>query len=130
MIEIVNGRIDIAKVFESVRDERAGGNGYFIGTIRREQGIKGLDYECYVDMAKKKMREIVEISLQRWNLTRASVVHRIGWIPVGEEAVVIAVSSPHRKESFEACQFIIDTIKQEVPIWKGGGKSCCAMPYY
>jgi molybdopterin synthase catalytic subunit len=69
-------------------------------------------------MAVKKMEEVVAEARTKWPVEKAAVVHRKGILQIGEAAVVIAVSTPHRKASFEACEFIIDTMKQVVPIWK------------
>ncbi len=69
-------------------------------------------------MALKKMQELANQASARWPVQKLAIVHRTGVLPIGEAAVVIAVSTPHRKASFEACEFIIDTLKEIVPIWK------------
>ena len=69
-------------------------------------------------MAVKKMQEIADQAAARWPIQKVAIVHRKGSLQIGEAAVVIAVSTPHRKASFEACEFIIDTLKEVVPIWK------------
>lgn len=120
MINITKHPIDIWKVLQSVEDEKAGGHAHFVGTIRRENGIDGIEYECYEEMALRKMEEIVAEAGRRWPIEKLSAVHRYGWIPVGEAAVVVAVACGHRAEAFEACRFAIDQIKAEVPIWKVG----------
>lgn len=125
MIEITHESIPLDQIFASTRDEKAGGNVYFIGTIRREEEIEGIEYQSYLPLAQSKLEEMVREAKQKWSLAKVSVVHRIGWVPVGEAAVVIAVSSAHRKEAFQACEFLIDRIKEIVPIWKEGGASCC-----
>lgn len=125
MIDIVTESIDVQKVIHSSQDESAGGHVHFIGTIRREQGIEGIEYQSHLPMAMKQMEIVLEEAKQKWPLKKVAVVHRVGWVPVGEAAVVIAVSSAHRKEAFRACEFIIDRIKEIVPIWKEGGESCC-----
>lgn len=121
MIAIVHERIDVPQVLHSVRSETAGGVVHFLGTIRNDDGADqngGLFYESHAKMAESVLRKIADEAQRRWPLERVSVVHRIGWIPVGEEAVVVAVSSAHRAEAFEACRFLIDRIKEEAPIWK------------
>jgi molybdopterin synthase catalytic subunit len=93
----------------------------FIGTVRNHadrRAVVRLEYEAYDKMALKKMEEVAAEARRRWPVEKAAVVHRKGVLQIGEVAVVIAVSTPHRRESFEACQYIIDTIKQVVPIWK------------
>lgn len=118
MIEVSEEPIDVAKVIESVRVQKAGAIAPFIGTVRREKGIEGLFYECYPDMALPILKEIARETKKRWPVEQISIVHRYGWVDVGEPSVVIAVSSGHRGEAFEACRFVIDQIKSEVPIWK------------
>jgi len=128
MIEITEKAIDVPKVLDSVRSKTAGGVVHFIGVVRNDEGIDGLTYESYPEMALSVMKRIAEEAKRRWPIETVSVVHRVGWIPVGEEAVVVAVGSGHRAEAFEACRFVIDRVKEEAPIWKIGDKghaACC-----
>ena len=121
MIKIVTTIIDVQEVIESVYDPSAGGIDVFIGTTRNHAGSKEvrlLEYEAYEPMALKMMRAIEDELRLKWNICKSSIVHRIGNVPVGQASVVIAVSSAHRKEAFEACRYAIDTLKQKVPIWK------------
>ena len=120
-VHITKDRINIAEVVESVTSHESGGIDVFIGTTRNHadgRRVISLEYEAYEPMALKTMRGLVEESRSRWPLDRVVVVHRIGSVPLGEASVVIAVSSAHRNEAFEACRFLIDRLKQEVPIWK------------
>ncbi len=125
MIELTDKKIAIEEVLNSVQDLGAGGQVHFIGSIREENHIAGIEYQSYLSLAQKQMEEVVQQAHQQWPLKKISVVHRVGWVPLGEAAVVIAVSSAHRKEAFKACEFIIDRIKEIVPIWKEGGEACC-----
>lgn len=127
MIAITAEPIDVPQVLETVRSPTTGGVVHFLGTIRNDHGIEGLLYESYPEMALKVLESIAAEAKKRWPIETVSVVHRIGWIPVGEEAVVVAVSSPHRSEAFEACRYVIDTLKHEAPIWKveGGQRVAC-----
>ena len=118
MIEIVDRAIDVPRVLNSVRSEAAGGVVHFLGTIRNDGGISGLFYESYPEMALKALKRIAEEAQKRSPVDRVSIVHRVGWIPVGEEAVVIAVPSAHREGAFAACRFIIEEIKKDLPVWK------------
>ncbi|QQR81304.1 MAG: molybdenum cofactor biosynthesis protein MoaE [Deltaproteobacteria bacterium] len=128
MIALTQDKIETWKILQSLHNVKAGGHVHFVGTIRDDQGILGLRYDCYETMALSEIKKIVEEAKRRWPVIEASVVHRIGWVPVGEEAVVVAVACAHRKEAFEACEYIIDTLKHEVPIWKmgEGAQECCA----
>ncbi len=69
-------------------------------------------------MAIKEMKKIAVQAIEKWSLNKAVIHHRVGVLGIGEVPVIIAVSSPHRKEAFAACQYCIDTLKETVPIWK------------
>lgn len=121
MISITNEPIDFAAVTESVRDDNAGAVVLFMGTVREMTGDKQttlLEYEAYPEMAEAKMKEIADAADEKWELLGAAAVHRVGRLDLGEIAVAVAVSAAHRIEAFEAGRFMIDTIKDQVPIWK------------
>ena len=93
----------------------------FIGMARnfsRGKEVTHLEYEIYENMAEKEMEKIIDESIKRWKLSSCIVVHRYGRVNMKEASILISLSSPHRKESFQASQYIIDTIKERVPIWK------------
>jgi molybdopterin synthase catalytic subunit len=93
----------------------------FIGTVRdNTQGktVLRLDFEAYAPMAISEMQKIADQVKARWPAEKVAFHHRVGTLELGEIAVIIAVSTPHRKASFEACQYAIDTLKETVPIWK------------
>jgi molybdopterin synthase catalytic subunit len=121
MIEITDKEIDHAAVTERVRSNFAGAVCTFLGTTREVTGervTKFLDYEAYPEMASKKLADLEVEARRRWPLIEVAVVHRVGRVEVGEISVVVAVSSPHRKAAFDACEWLMDTIKEDVPIWK------------
>ncbi|MFM9838759.1 MAG: molybdenum cofactor biosynthesis protein MoaE [Cyclobacteriaceae bacterium] len=121
MIEITNKSIDVPQIIRAAESDEAGALNVFIGTVRSKTSGKNvvrLDYEAYEPMSKKEIKKIVESATKRWSIKNWAVSHRVGTLAVGEVAVVVAISTAHRKESFEACQFIIDCLKQTVPIWK------------
>jgi molybdopterin synthase catalytic subunit len=121
MIEITDQPIDRNKIIKAAESGEAGAVNVFIGTIRSKSSHKKivrLEYECYEPMAKLEIQKIINLATTRWPILKVAISHRTGILKIGEEAVVVAVSTPHRKESFEACQFIIDSLKQTVPIWK------------
>ena len=95
----------------------------FSGTARDHSvdrpGVDRLEYEAYDEVAGPRLDAIVSEMRRRWDdLGRIAVLHRVGWVAVGDPAVVVAVSSPHREAAFEAARFAIDTLKSTVPIWK------------
>lgn len=118
---IFNEPLSIQRAIESIRDENGGGESIFIGRVRRiSEGktIRHLYYECRIRMAEKMIEQIITEMHQRWPLKKVHIEHRIGKLDVGEIAVIVAVSSEHRKEAIEACRYGIDELKHRVPIWK------------
>jgi molybdopterin synthase catalytic subunit len=121
MIGLTDKPIDVQAVLESVRSPAAGAVVLFLGTTRGTTNGRRtdyLEYECYPEMAREKMAELGEDACRRWPLVGSSIVHRFGRLDVGEISVAIAVSAAHRKPAFEAGQWLIDRIKDVVPIWK------------
>ncbi|RDC61499.1 molybdenum cofactor biosynthesis protein MoaE [Adhaeribacter pallidiroseus] len=121
MIALTDQPINTDEVIAAVQANGAGAINVFIGTVRNKTQTKAvvrLEFEAYESMALKKMQELADQASARWPVQKVAIVHRTGVLPIGEAAVVIAVSTPHRKASFEACEFIIDTLKEIVPIWK------------
>jgi len=121
MIKIQEGEIDISEVIKNTRSEEAGALTIFIGTVRnksKDRSVDRLEYDSYDKMVISEIEEIFKKATERWPIIKCSIIHRKGILEIGEMAVAIGVSTPHRKESFEACQFIIDTLKKTVPIWK------------
>ena len=95
----------------------------FTGTVRDHAegrpGVSRLEYEAYAEQVEPKLREIADAARTRWDgLGRIALLHRVGPLELTEAAVVVAVSSPHRGEAFEAARWCIDTLKATVPIWK------------
>lgn len=121
MIKITEKPIDVQKVIDTVTSLGAGAVSVFIGTVRNQANGKNvvwLEYEAFESMAVAEIRKIIDEASHRWPLLGWAVSHRIGTLKPGETSVVVAVSSPHRRESFEACQYVIDTLKEKVPVWK------------
>jgi len=113
--------IDAQELIGAVQTAADGAVCVFYGVVRedsRNKKVRFLEYDAYPEMAEKKMREILDEVRQRWPEQRAAIVHRTGTLGIGEASVVIAVGSPHRGESFDACRYVIDRVKQEVPVWK------------
>ena len=80
--------------------------------------LLALDYEAYPEMALGRMQQLAQTARQKWPILRIVMHHRIGRVPISEPSVAIAVSCPHRAEAFEACRWLIDQLKIDVPIWK------------
>ena len=121
MIELTTEPIDYNQLTESVRDHAAGAVTLFLGTVREfTRGVQTswLEYEAYPDMARASMVELEAEAFQKFTVTRIAISHRTGTMALGEISVAIAVSSPHRDQAFEAGRWLIDTLKERVPIWK------------
>ena len=121
LIHISDEPLDLASINDLVKDDGCGAVDIFVGNVRnqtRGKTVKKLDFEAYKKMAIREMEKIAEEATQKWPIRKMAIHHRVGSLKVGETAVIIAVSTPHRKASFEACQFAIDTLKLTVPIWK------------
>jgi molybdopterin synthase catalytic subunit len=96
----------------------AGAVASFVGAVRAEPGLQALRLEHYPGMTEREITRHIEAAGARWPLTAAAVVHRVGEIKPGETIVVVAVAAAHRREAFEACQFLIDHLKTKAPFWK------------
>lgn len=122
LIEVTSEPLSEEHLMGAVGDPGAGGLVLFSGVVREETGgrrVKYLEYEAHAPMATAKMREIAAAVRERWPGVRGvALMHRIGRLEIGESSVMIAVSSPHRAEAFDACRFAIDTLKETVPVWK------------
>ncbi len=104
-----------------VTNPSSGGIDVFIGTVRNQtkgKPVVKLDFEAYIPMAISEMRKIAIRACEQWPIEKIAMHHRVGTLDIEGIAVVIAVATPHRKASFDACQFCIDTLKETVPIWK------------
>lgn len=118
---ITRDPINIQKFFDFQTPSAAGALASFIGTVRnhdRGRAVERLLYESYETMAEKMIGSLIDAARGRWPIEEARVLHRVGTLEVGEAAVAIGVWSAHRAEAFEACRFLIEEIKEKVPIWK------------
>ena len=123
-VQLLSAPLDVARATAYVSDvEEAGGVCIFLGTTRAERSPGGhdllaLDYEAYAEMALKQMQQLADDAQKRWPVSRVAILHRLGRVPISEASILIAVACPHRGEAFEACRWIIDTLKKDVAIWK------------
>jgi molybdopterin synthase catalytic subunit len=113
--------LDLAAVTAVVEGPEQGGLCTFTGTVRRQGAVPDvsrLEYEAYVPMAVEVLTGIADEIEREYPGVRVAIHHRIGTLAVGEAAVVIAASAPHRAEAFAACRVAIERLKQRAPIWK------------
>lgn len=121
LFRVVDEPLSLTPVVDAVSRVSQGGLVTFTGVVRdhsKGKRVTRLDYEAYAPMAEKKLAEIGSEAREKWPGTEVAVMHRVGTLAPGELAVVIAVSAPHRKEAFRACEYVIDRLKEDVPIWK------------
>ncbi|WP_376797582.1 molybdenum cofactor biosynthesis protein MoaE [Thermogemmatispora sp.] len=121
LIQIKREPLDREALLAAVAAPEVGGIVIFEGVVRnhaRGKQIRYLEYDAYPEMAEQQIRLIVEEARRRWGAERVAVAHRLGRVEIGEASVIIVVATPHRAEAFEACRYIIDTLKTTVPIWK------------
>ena len=113
--------LSIDEAYNTILDPACGGICFFIGTVRNRnkgENVTHLDFETYDSMAIKEMNKIIDLSFNKYDIKRMCIYHRSGHVGISDIAVIIGVSSVHRKAAFEACQFGIDALKETVPIWK------------
>jgi molybdopterin synthase catalytic subunit len=121
IIQITREPLNRDALIASVSDRGVGGIVVFEGVVRdnaRGKQIRYLEYDVYPEMAVQQIHEILAEAERRWHVDRVAVAHRIGRLEIGEASVIIVVATPHRAEAFDACRYIIDTLKTTVPIWK------------
>ena len=125
LILVAEAPIDLNRVYNSVLRDDCGAVTIFAGTVRNYVGsdpagsrVDSIDYSVYQSMAEKSMAELASQVREKLPVARTCLWHRTGVVPAGEASVAIAVSTPHRAESFEACRWLIDELKRQVPIWK------------
>lgn len=112
---------ELALIAEREMSDGMGAALVFHGVVRAkedESTITAIDYEAFDDMACHQFELIFEEIDRQWPIESVRVVHRLGVVPVNEPSLWVEIIAPHRAESFEACQFLINTMKERVPIWK------------
>lgn len=118
---MVRDTIDTSQILANIKRSEDGAAVVFEGVVRNQtRGRKTLylDYEAYEEMALQQMEELAERALKQFQVRDVALVHRLGRLQIGETSVLIVVASAHRAAAFEACRWLIDTLKRTVPIWK------------
>jgi MoaE-MoaD fusion protein len=121
VVALTRERIDAANIVAEAKSAEDGAVVVFDGIVRnhsRGRATLHLDYEAYEEMALRQMRELAQQARERFAVHHVTIVHRLGRLEIGETSVLIVVASAHRTAAFEACRWLIDTLKQTVPIWK------------
>lgn len=117
--------IDVSNILSSAKNEKDGSQIVFVGRVR-DDGLEGLEIEADVSRAEADLRTISDEAKKLFSVSAVHIIHRFGSLSVGDIIVVTVVCSPHRTEGYEASEYVIDKIKEYVPIWKqeilAGGK--------
>ncbi len=124
-VQLVDDPIDLTDLQSKLDDPDVGAHGWFVGVTRRKttrgettKFTDSLSYEAHRPMALAQLENLANEAVDRFKLKHVVVVHRLGDVPVGEASVVVGCSSPHRVATFRANEWIMQTLKQDVPIWK------------
>ncbi len=121
MFHLTDQPIDVAALVDRARHAKAGAIVLFLGTTREltdSRQTVALSYEAYQKMAERRLAELESEARRRWPVIECIIVHRLGVVPPTESSVAIVVSTPHRADAFAAGQWLIDSLKADVPIWK------------
>ncbi len=120
LIAVRESELSLDEVRAAVADPAAGGIALFAGAVRdsdHDRGVSGLSYSAHPS-AVDELRRVAEVIAEKYPVIGIAAVHRVGDLAIGDLAVVLAVSCPHRAEAFDACRDLIDILKASVPIWK------------
>jgi molybdopterin synthase catalytic subunit len=120
-IELTDHAIDLGPLRALIADPDVGAHGWFEGVTRRTTGdrlTERLAYEAHRPMAMLELQKLAAQALEKFDLQKVVIVHRLGNVPVGQASVVVGCSSPHRVATFAALPWIMDGLKRDVPIWK------------
>ncbi len=120
-MHLTHGRIDVKALMGAVSGPGRGGATVFVGSVRRgsdDGPVVAIEYSAYEDMAEPEFERILSEASERWPDARALVRHRLGRIETGEASIAVACAAPHRAEAFAACRYVVEQVKQRVPIWK------------
>ena len=120
LIAVRESELSVDEVRAAVADPAAGGIALFAGAVRdtdHDRGVTGLSYSAHPSAAGE-LRRVAEVVAEKYPVIGIAAAHRVGDLAIGDLAVVLAVSCPHRAEAFDACRDLIDILKASVPIWK------------
>ena len=121
MVELIRKPIDTQRLLAAVRSRDAGAVVLFLGTAREftdGRRTRSLEYDGYDEMANKELQKLDTEARRRWPIVQCHIVHRLGHLELGEASVAVAISTAHRQDAFEAARWIMDRLKESVPIWK------------
>lgn len=118
---ITKDTIDLTKLLEETEDEGTGACVIFLGTVRKNSGnevVMGITYEAHIELSSQVLQRIEQEVEKEFRHCKCRVIHRIGYLRLGEVSVAIVVRAPHRTDAYKASRFVIEKVKKTVPIWK------------
>ena len=120
MIKITKEDFNLEEEFKKIHSKKNGAYSFFLGTVRQDinDNIDGIFLECYEELAYSQLNKIKQDSIKKWNLSDCTIIHRIGNLHISEKIVLVITAAPHRSDCIEACEYIIDTLKANVALWK------------
>lgn len=118
MMHLTRHALSIDDLLAEVQSPERGGTCVFLGTVRNDGDVTGIDYSAYETMAFAEIERILADATTQWPEARVMLQHRLGVIPVGEASIAIAAAAPHRDDAFAACRFVIEEVKKRLPVWK------------
>lgn len=118
MTHLIRSPISVESLLADVQSPDRGGTCVFLGTVRNDGDVTGIEYTAYDEMALAEITRILDEARERWPEARVGLQHRLGLIPAGEASIAIAAAAPHRDEAFAACRHVIEAVKKRLPIWK------------
>jgi molybdopterin synthase catalytic subunit len=121
LILVTENDFSVDEVLRNVRNERTGAVVTFVGVVREEdcgRKIRKMEMEAYKGMAEKELSDLRDKAMKNFGLEEVTIIHRVGSFSPGDNIVLIAVSSGHRKEAFAGAEYLIDELKKVVPLWK------------
>ena len=118
MMHLTRHPLDVKDLLAEVQSPERGGTCTFLGTVRNDDDVTGIEYSAYEAMAFEVIERILAEAMERAPGARVILQHRLGLVPVGEASIAIAAAAPHREEAFAACRYVIEEVKQRLPIWK------------
>src|SRR5216684_3021376 len=110
--------ISVESLLAEVQGPDRGGTCVFMGTVRKDDDVTSIEYSAYDEMAIAEIERMLAEARERWPEARVMLRHRLGTIPVGEASIAIVAAAPHRAQAFEACRYVIEGVKQRIPVWK------------
>jgi len=118
MTHLTRSPLSVEALLAEVQGPERGGTCVFLGTVRDEDDVTGIEYSAYEEMAIAEIERMLAEARAQWPEARVRLQHRLGLVPLGEASIAIAAAAPHRDEAFAACRYVIEEVKKRLPIWK------------